>query len=69
MLSLQPSWEDCYKILVPDMNPMLMRQLLINRPEFRDEANADEADRNSFQTVSNYLNDQLLDKTKYETSK
>ena len=69
MLSLSPSWEDCYKILVADMNPMLMRQLLINRPEICDQDNAEEADKSSYQTVLNYLNDQLLDKTKYENSK
>ena len=69
MLSLQPSWEDCYKILVPDMNPMLMRQLLTNRPEFCDEGNCDESDKTSYQTVMNHINDQLLDKCKYETSK
>ena len=69
MLSLSPSWEDCYKILVADMNPMLMRQLLSNRPEICDQDNAEEADKSSYQTVLNYLNDQLLDKTKYENSK
>ena len=51
------------------MNPMLMRQLLINRPEICDQDNAEEADKSSYQTVLNYLNDQLLDKTKYENSK
>ena len=69
MLSLSPSWEDCYKILVADMNPMLMRQLLSNRSEICDPDNAEEADKSSYQTVLNYLNDQLLDKTKYENSK
>ena len=42
---------------------------LPNRPEFCDEANCDESDKNSYKTVLNYLNDQLLDKCKYETSK
>ena len=69
MLSIQPSWEDCYKILVPDMNPMLMRQMLSNRPEILDQENAEESDISSYQTVLNYLNDQLLDKTNYDTSK
>ena len=69
MLSIQPSWEDCYKILVPDMNPMLMRQLLSNRPEILDQDNAEESDIASYNTVLNYLNDQLLDKTNYDTSK
>ena len=45
------------------------KRTLPNRPEFCDEGNCDESDKNSYQTVMNYLNDQLLDKCKYETSK
>ena len=45
------------------------KRTLPNRPEIWDESNCDESDKTSYQTVINYLNDQLLDKCKYETSK
>ena len=66
MLSLQPSWDDCFKILIPDMNPILLRQLMVNRCEVNDVENAEEADKTSYENVLTYLNDQLLDKTHYE---
>ena len=66
MLSLQPSWDDCFKILIPDMNPMLLRQLMVNRCEVNDLENSEEADKTSYQNVLTYLNDQLLDKTHFE---
>ena len=66
MLSLQPSWDDCFKILIPDMNPILLRQLMVNRCEVNDVENAEEADKTSYENVLTYLNDQLLDKTQYE---
>ncbi len=69
MLSLQPSWEDCFKILVPSMNPFLLRQLLKNRCENQDADSCDEADKMAYEAVLNYLNDQLQDKTLYESSK
>ena len=69
MLSLQPSWEDCYKILVPDSNPLLMRQLLTNRCEVNDTENVEDSDKSSYDVVLEYLNDQLLEKTEYETCK
>ena len=39
------------------------------RPEILDQDNAEESDIASYNTVLNYLNDQLLDKTNYDTSK
>ena len=69
MLSLQPSWEDCYKVLVPDMNPILMRQLLTNRCEVNDAENVEDADKSSYEVVLHYINDQLLERTEYETCK
>ena len=66
MLSLQPSWDDCFKILIPDMNPILLRQLMVNRCEVNDVENAEEADKTSYENGLTYLNDQLLDKTLYE---
>ena len=66
MMNLQPSWDDCLKTLVPDMNPMLMRQLMTNRCEVNDLDNVEEADKSSYETVLNYLNDQLQAKTQFE---
>lgn len=68
LLNIQPSWDDCFKILIPYMNPLLLRQLLTNRPEVND-ADAEEADKSSYEQVLNYINDQLLDKSLYESSK
>ena len=48
------------------MNPMLLRQLMVNRCEVNDLENSEEADKTSYQNVLTYLNDQLLDKTHFE---
>ena len=65
MLTYQPVWEDCLRILIPEMNPFILRQLMSNRHEVEDAA-AEEADVTSHANVLSFLNDQLLDKVVYE---
>lgn len=69
MLNLQPSWDDCFKLLLPHSNPLLLRQLLKNRCEVNDQENCEESDKMAYDQVLNHINDQLLDKTLYESSK
>ena len=35
LMNLSPAWDDCLRIMVPNMNPMLMRQLMKNRCEVK----------------------------------
>ena len=62
MMTLSPAWDDCLRILIPNMNPMLLRQLMSNRSEVNDIDSVDDSDKTSHENVLNYLNCQLLDK-------
>ena len=62
LLTLNPSWDDCLRSVFPNMNPLLMRQLMSSRAEVNDVNNVDESDKTSHGNVLNYLNNHLLDK-------
>lgn len=62
LMNLSPAWDDCLRIMVPNMNPMLMRQLMRNRCEVNDVDNVCDADKATHTIVLKHLNDQLLDK-------
>ena len=62
MMTMSPAWDDCLRILIPNMNPMLLRQLMSNRSEVNDIDSVDDSDKTSHENVLNYLNGQLLDK-------
>ena len=38
-MNLCSAWDDCLSIIVPNVNPMLMRQLMKNRCEVNDVNN------------------------------